>query len=420
MRPERSQAVDTGRPDALCYSDRCDRQEETQAAGHCTNGSPMKIIIAPDSFKGSLTARQVAEAVARGIRRFDPTAELDCVPMADGGEGTVQSLVDATGGELAYAEVSGPLGEPVRAAYGLLGDGETAVIEMAAASGLPLVPEERRNPLLTSTRGTGELMRAALDRGRRRLIIGIGGSATNDGGAGMAAALGARLLDAAGRPLGPGGGALAHLDRIDVSELDPRLASATVIVACDVDNPLTGARGASAVYGPQKGATPAMVAELDRNLAHYAEIIRRDLGRDVAKLPGAGAAGGLGAGLLAFTGAELRRGVEIVIDAVGLRQRVRGADLVITGEGRTDGQTASGKTPVGVARVAQEAGVPVVALVGSYSPDAGAVHAHGIDALLSILHEPMTVAEAQARGTELLERDGEELMRLLAVGRRLG
>ena len=379
----------------------------------------MRIVIAPDSFKGSLSAQEVCDAIARGVLRAAPETVIDTVPMADGGEGTVQSLVDATGGELVMQHVTGPLGEPVTATFGLLGDGETAVIEMASASGLPLVPEGRRNPLVTTTRGTGELMRAALDRGRRKLLIGIGGSATNDGGAGMAQALGAALLDGNGRPIGPGGGALASLARIDLSGMDPRLAETEVVVACDVENPLTGARGASAVYGPQKGATPVMVRQLDANLSHFAEIIRRDLGKDVAEVPGAGAAGGLGAGLIAFTGASLRRGVEIVIEAVRLRERLRGADLVITGEGRTDGQTVFGKTPAGVARVAGELGIPVVGLVGSYSSDAGVVHAHGIDALVSILHEPITVAEAIAQGATLIERAAEELMRLLLVGQRL-
>lgn len=379
----------------------------------------MRIVIAPDSFKGSLSAQEVCDAIGRGVLRAAPETLIDAVPMADGGEGTVQSLVDATGGELVMQRVTGPLGEPVTATFGLLGDGETAVIEMASASGLPLVPEGRRNPLVTTTRGTGELMCAALNRGRKKLLIGIGGSATNDGGAGMAQALGAALLDADGRPIGPGGGELASLARIDLSGIDPRLAETEVIVACDVENPLAGARGASAVYGPQKGATPEMVRQLDANLRHYAEIIRRDLGKDVGEVPGAGAAGGLGAGLIAFTGASLRRGVEIVIEAVRLRERLQGADLVITGEGRTDGQTVFGKTPAGVARVAGELGIPVVGLVGSYSSDAGVVHAYGIDALVSILHEPITVAEAIAQGPTLVERAAEELMRLLLVGQRL-
>lgn len=379
----------------------------------------MRIVVAPDSFKGSLTAQEVCLAIQRGIASVDPSVVVEAVPMADGGEGTVQALVDATGGHLVEQEVTGPLGEPVRAHYGLLGDSQTAVIEMAAASGLPLVPPERRNPLITTTRGTGELMRAALDRGCRRLIIGIGGSATNDGGAGMAQALGARLLDANGEPIGLGGGALAQLASVDISTLDPRLEKTEILVACDVENPLIGPHGASAVYGPQKGATPEMVRQLDANLAHYAAILRRDLGKDVAEVPGAGAAGGLGAGLLAFTGATLRRGVEIVIEAVRLRERLRRAHLVITGEGRADGQTPFGKTPTGVARVAKEYGLPVIALVGSYSQEANVVHQHGIDAMVSILHEPMTVEEAMARGKALLEQAAAELMRLLCVGRHL-
>ena len=378
----------------------------------------MRIVIAPDSYKGSLTAAEVCDAITRGIRRVLPDARIDAVPLADGGEGTVQSLVDATGGHLIAQEVTGPLGESVTARWGLLGDSTTAVIEMAAASGLPLVPEERRNPLIATTYGTGELVRAALDRGCRRVIIGIGGSATNDGGAGMAEALGAGLLDAAGQPIGFGGGALARLARIDRAGLDPRLVATEVIVACDVDNPLTGERGAAAIYGPQKGATPEMVRHLDANLAHYAAVVRRDLGIEIETVRGAGAAGGLGGGLLAFTHAVLRRGVDIVMDAVRLRERLAGVDLVITGEGRTDRQTAFGKTAAGVARAAGEKGVPVVALVGSYSEDAAVVHEHGIDALVSILHEPMAVAEAMARGASLVERAAEEMMRLLLVGRK--
>lgn len=379
---------------------------------------PMRIVVAPDSFKGSMTAARVAGAMARGIRRALPGAEVVEVPMADGGEGTVQSLVDATGGRVVPATVTGPLGEPVAAFYGLLGDGVTAVIEMASASGLPLVPPERRNPLVTTTRGTGELIRAALDAGCRRFIIGIGGSATNDGGAGLAAALGARLLRADGTPVGPGGGGLAELDRIDAAGLDPRLAGCTFTVACDVDNPLCGPRGASAVFGPQKGATPEMVAVLDRNLARYADLLLRDLGRDVRDVPGAGAAGGLGAGLLAFLGATLRRGVEIVVEATGLAEKLAGASLCLTGEGRTDFQTAHGKTPMGVAQAARRHGVPVICLSGGLGQGYERVYEVGIDACLSMVPGPMRLEEAMARGEELMEAAAERAVRLWLAGRR--
>ena len=303
----------------------------------------MKIVIAPDSYKESLSALEVAQAVEAGFRQVFPDADYVLVPVADGGEGTVDAMVAATGGRKETVTVSGPLGEPVEAFYGLTGDGDTAVIEMAAASGLALVPPDRRNPLLTNSRGTGELIRAALDAGARRFILGIGGSATNDGGAGMVQALGVRLLDLEGRELDGSGGDLARLERIDVSALDPRLAECRIEVACDVDNPLTGARGASAVFGPQKGATPEMVQALDANLARLARIVGRDLGVAVDTVPGAGAAGGMGAAMLAFFGATLKPGIEIVTAAVDLDTHVRDADLVITGEGRIDFQTVSAR-----------------------------------------------------------------------------
>jgi glycerate 2-kinase len=378
----------------------------------------MKIVIAPDSYKGCMTAAEVAEAMARGVRRVLPDAELNLIPMADGGEGTVQAMVDATGGRLIPATVTGPLGEPVAARFGLMGDGETAVIEMASASGLPLVPADRRNPLLTTTYGTGELIRLALEQGARRLIIGIGGSATNDGGAGMAQALGARLLDRDDRDLPNGGGALAQLDRIDISGLDPRLKNFAITVACDVDNPMTGERGAAAVFGPQKGATPEMVATLDKNLQHFAAIMRRDLGQDVEQVPGAGAAGGLGAGLMAFLGATLRRGVEIVVDAVNLTGRCAGADLVLTGEGGTDFQTVRGKTPMGVARAAKVHGVPVICLSGGLGRNYREVYTVGIDAVCTIVPGPMPLAEALERGPELVEDATERALRLARLGVR--
>jgi glycerate kinase len=376
----------------------------------------MRIIVAPDSYKGSVSATGVAAAMARGILAVFPDAEVRSVPIADGGEGTVEALVSATGGRLEQARVSGPLGEPVTAVWGVLGDGATAVIEMAAASGLPLVPRELRDPLRASTTGTGELIQAALDAGLRKLIIGIGGSATNDGGAGMAQALGVRFLDAQGRTLPPGGAALARLDRIDLSALDPRLAQAEILVACDVDNPLTGPRGASAIYGPQKGATPETVQELDQALGVLARVAAAATGRNVAERPGAGAAGGLGAGLLWFTPARLRPGVEIVLEATGFEAMLTGTDLVLTGEGRTDAQTAMGKAPVGVAEVARRHGVPVVCLSGGLAAGADAVLAKGIDALASIVPQAMSLDDCMAQGAALIEAGAARVCRLIRVG----
>lgn len=373
----------------------------------------VKVVLAPDSFKGCLSAADVCAALAQGLRRVWPQVESIAVPMADGGEGTVDSLVAATGGELVQAEVAGPLGDPVDAQFGLLGDGQTAVIEMAAASGLTLIEPVRRNPMLTSTLGTGELIRAALDRGCRRLIIGIGGSATNDGGTGMAQALGARFLDASGAPIPRmAGGELCRIVRIDASGLDPRLQQTRVRVACDVTNPLCGETGAAAVYGPQKGATPEMVAQLDAGLCHYARRLEADLGADVARIPGAGAAGGLGAGLMAFCGASLERGVEIIVDAVDLRGKLQGADLCITGEGRIDFQTAFGKTASGVAKAAAAQGVPVVAIGGSVELGVG-----GFAATLSILNEPLTLEQAMepGRAREMVAHTAEQIARLVAL-----
>ncbi|BCV24665.1 glycerate kinase [Gelria sp. Kuro-4] len=380
----------------------------------------MRVVIAPDSFKGSLSAWEAAEAMAAGVRRLWPQAETVLVPMADGGEGTTEALVRATGGRLQEKTVTGPLGEPVRAGFGILGDGETGVIEMAAAAGLYLVPEERRDPRVTTTYGVGELIRAALDAGCRRLVVGIGGSATNDGGVGMAQALGARFTDAAGREIGRGGGSLGELAHIDLTGLDPRLKAVAVRVACDVDNPLCGPRGAAAVYGPQKGATPEMVATLDANLSHLAKVIAQDLGRSVADIPGAGAAGGLGAGLIAFLDASLMAGVEMVIQAVNLPARVAGADLVLTGEGKIDAQTAFGKTPAGVARVAKAAGLPVIAVAGGIGDDVEPVYSCGIDALYPLTPYPLALGEAMRRGGELLALATERALRLVAVGRKLG
>lgn len=378
----------------------------------------MKIIIAPDSFKESLSSLSVARQIEAGFREIFPDAEILKLPVADGGEGTVEALVAATGGEIRKMCVSSPLGTPVEAFYGVCGNGRTAVIEMAAASGLALVPTDRRNPLLTSSFGTGQLIRRALDDGLGHLIIGIGGSATNDAGAGMLRALGVRLLDGQGEDLAAGGGALSRLATIDVSGLDPRLRDCQIEVACDVDNPLTGERGASAVYGLQKGATPAMVSELDANLTLFARIVERDLGRSMDTVPGAGAAGGMGGALLAFLGARLRPGVEIVLDAIDLKTRVRDADLVITGEGRIDGQSVYGKTPVGVARIAGQQGVPVIALAGGLGPDAEDVLACGIQALFSVVHGPCKLEEALTTAAQNVRRTARHLAAVMRLGDR--
>jgi len=381
----------------------------------------LKIVIAPDSFKGCLTALQVCDAIERGLRVVRQDLEIVKVPMADGGEGTVQSLVEATGGRVVAETVEGPLGKPTPATFGVLGDGRTAAIEMAAASGLPLVPPELRNPLLTTTYGTGQLIKAALDLGCRTLIVGIGGSATTDCGAGMAQALGARMLGVdAGEIQRVSGGEMAKVARIDSSGLDPRLAESDVRVACDVDNPLYGETGAAHVYGPQKGATPEIVRQLDDGLRHFAARMAEDLGAQVADVPGAGAAGGLGAGLVAFCGAKLESGVGIVIDTVGLLDTVKDADLVITGEGRVDFQTAFGKTPSGVADAAKQFGVPVVAVGGSIALDATSLHNKGFDALMPIINEPMSLGEAMdpATATDLLAFASEQILRTACIDMR--
>lgn len=364
----------------------------------------MKIVIAPDSFKESLSALKVADAIEKGFKRHFPDAEYLKIPMADGGEGTVQSLVDATEGEIIRKKVTGPLGEPVEAFFGILGNKTTAVIEMAAASGLQFVPAEKRNPLITSTRGTGELIAAALDYGVNHIIIGIGGSATNDGGAGMAKALGVHFLDRNGNEIGEGGGSLGDLMSIDLADIDPRLKDIKIEVACDVDNPLTGKSGASAIFGPQKGATPEMVAQLDMNLGHFADIIDCDLGKKIRDVSGSGAAGGLGGGLLAFLNAELKRGVDIVIEATRLSQFVQDADLVITGEGKIDGQTIYGKTPIGVAKTAKRFGAPVVGIAGNIANDSDIVHDYGIDAVFSIVPGVVLLEDAFAHAEEYVER----------------
>lgn len=376
----------------------------------------MRIVIAPQSLKGSLTAAEAGSAMARGVRVVFPEAEVDVVPVADGGEGTVQALVDATGGIIVREVVTGPLGQPVEAFYGVLGDGETAAIEMAAAAGLPLVPPEQRDPRVTTTYGVGELALAALDRGCRRFIIGIGGSATNDGGVGMAQALGVRFVDSAGNEIVRGGAALVELARIELEGMDERLQGCVFEIACDVSNPLCGPTGAAAIYGPQKGATPEMVAQLDAALGHYADVIEHDLGVNVRDVPGAGAAGGLGAGLLAFLHAKLRPGAQIVLEAVGLEAHVREADLVMTAEGQIDGQTAFGKSVGAVAGLAKRYGLPVVALAGGLGEEYRAVYGLGVDAVEALPGGPMTLTHAMQHAAELMSDAAERALRLVRMG----
>ncbi len=379
----------------------------------------MKIVIAPDSFKESLSALAVAEEIEAGFREIFPHADYCKLPVADGGEGTVQAMIDATGGELKTLEVVGPLGGPLKASYGYAAQRHLAVIEMAAASGLELVPAALRNPLITTSYGTGELIRDALQSGARHIIIGIGGSATNDAGAGMLQALGVRLLDNTGHALEAGGAALARLAHIDISTLDPRIAHCRIEVACDVSNPLVGPTGASAVFGPQKGATPQMVDTLDAALRRFAEVLQHDLGQDVAQVPGAGAAGGMGAALLAVLGGRLRPGSEVVTEAVGLDEQLRDADLVITGEGRIDGQTIYGKTPMGVARVAARHGVPVIGLGGCLAPDASAVHGEGIAAVFSSVRRACSVEEALRDARFNIRSLARNVAATLQIGQKL-
>lgn len=377
----------------------------------------MKIVIAPDSWKESLSALEVATAIEDGFRQIFPDAEVVKIPMADGGEGTVEAMVAATQGRIVTLSVTGPLGEPVEAFYGLSGDDKQAFIEMAAASGLESVPTARRDPRITTSWGTGELIRHALDAGVRHIIIGLGGSATNDGGAGMVQALGAGLLDAQGEQIAGGGEALSQLERIDTRRLDPRLAECRIEVACDVTNPLTGEEGATAVFGPQKGATPDMVRQLDEALTHYGKIIERDLDKSVLTLKGGGAAGGMGVALYAFCGAELRQGVEIVTEALSLDAAVRHADLVITGEGRIDSQTIHGKVPIGVARVAKRYDIPVIGIAGSLTTDVGVVYDHGLDAIFSVIPRICTLDEALENAADNLRMNARNIAAVMKLAR---
>ncbi|QLO79685.1 glycerate 3-kinase [Klebsiella grimontii] len=379
----------------------------------------MKIIIAPDSFKESVSASRCAQAIKAGFVSIFPQAECVCLPIADGGEGTVEAMVEATDGKMVMLPVMGPMGDFVGAFYGLSGDGQTAFIEMAAASGLMLVPAGERNPLRATSYGTGELIRHALDAGVRHIILGIGGSATVDGGMGMAQALGARFLDERGESVGLGGGALQRLVKIDLSDLDPRLHDCRIEVACDVDNPLLGERGAAAVFGPQKGACIEMVAVLERGLQNYARVMLAATGQDVAAMVGGGAAGGMGAAARVFLNATLKSGIDIVLEAVNLEEALRDADLVITGEGRMDSQTVGGKAPIGVARIAKKYDIPVIGIAGVLGDGVEAVHQHGIDAVFSILPALAPLAEVLDRGEQNLYACARNIACAIKLGQQI-
>ena len=377
----------------------------------------MKVVIAPDSFKESLTAKQVCDAIQAGLARVWHDAKFVSIPVADGGEGTVQSLVDATQGRLLEVKVMGPQGKRVEAFYGMLGDNQTAVIEMAAASGLHHVPLAQRDPKLTTSFGTGELIRHALDQGVTKLIIGLGGSATNDGGVGMLAALGACFTNADGDPIQLTGGGLRELTHIDLQDFDPRLQNCDILVACDVNNPLCGDKGASAVFGPQKGATPEDVQLLDGALRQFGLLTEKVTGKMVLESAGAGAAGGMGAALLAYTQARLRPGIEIVLETVQLAHQVSDADLVITGEGRIDSQTVHGKTPMGVAKVAKRFDVPVLALCGCTGDNYQAVYQCGIDAVFAAVPRAMSLADALKESDFNLADLAENVARLWVLSK---
>lgn len=375
------------------------------------------IILAPDSFKESMTAKEVCIAMEKGIKKANSKITCIHVPMADGGEGTMQSLVDATGGMKYSANVVGPLGNEVEAEYGILGDGETGILEMAGASGIQLVPVDKRNPLVTTTYGTGQLIKACLDRNIKRLLIGIGGSATNDGGAGVVQALGGKLLGKEGSEIGFGGGELGKLASVDLADFDSRLKNIKVEVACDVTNPLCGLKGASNVFGHQKGADPQMIEILDENLRHYADIIKEQFGKEVIDVPGAGAAGGLGAGLMAFLNGTLKNGIEMVVKYSELEEKIKSADMVWTGEGSIDSQTQYGKTPLGVARVAKKYDKPVIALAGKVGSNIESLYDMGIDSIFCIMRGVATLEEALKDGKENIERTSENIIRLLYLNK---
>lgn len=380
-------------------------------------GAAVKIVLAPDSFKESMTAKEVCKAMEKGIKNADNKIHCIHVPMADGGEGTMQSLIDATNGKIYSLKVKDPLGQEVEAQYGILGDGVTGILEMASASGIQLVPPRERNPLITTTYGTGQLIKACLDKGVKRLLIGIGGSATNDGGVGALQALGARFLDIEGQELGFGGGNLHKLANIDLTDFDIRLKNTAIEVACDVSNPLCGEKGASYVFGPQKGATPEIIEQLDSNLRHYALVIKKQFNIDIIDVPGAGAAGGLGAGLMAFLNGSLKKGIEIVVKYSGLEEKIKDCDMVWTGEGSIDFQTQYGKTPLGVAEIAKKYDKPVIALAGRVGDNIDILYEKGIDAIFGIMREACSLEKALSDGITNMEKTSENIIRLLKNGK---
>ena len=371
----------------------------------------MKIVIAPDSFKGSLTAVEAAEAIERGVKKALPLSDTMMVPIADGGEGTLETLVVATGGYTRNVRVMGPLGEEVEATYGILGDKETCVIEMASASGIGLVPKEELNPFLATTFGTGELITHALDEGYSNFILAIGGSATNDGGAGMLQALGVRLLNEGGNSVGFGGGNLSSIRKIDLDGFDKRIANSSFLIASDVENPLVGVSGASYVFGPQKGASPEDVKVLDSQLTHWANEVDRTTGVKLHEKPGAGAAGGIGGAFQAFFPSTMERGIDVVIAYTNLEKKLVGGDLVITGEGQVDSQTASGKTPMGVAQAANDLGIPTVVMAGSVGDGIEALYPYGVISVHSIVNRPLPLEVAMEEASSLLENSAEQVVR---------
>ncbi len=380
----------------------------------------MKILAAMDSFKGSCTSYTAGKAVCNGIKNILPDADVINVPVADGGEGTIEAVMASMNGKERICKVTDPIGNEVKARYCVLPSG-IAVIEMSAASGLLLVPGDKRNPMVTTTYGTGELIKAALDEGHTTILLGVGGSATNDGGAGMAQALGVSFRDKDGNELGVGGGKLSDLYEIDTSKIDKRLKGCKIIIASDVTNLLCGPNGASYMYGPQKGASPEMVKELDQALAHYAAVIREQVGIDVMSVPGSGAAGGIVAGILAFCNAEIKSGIEAVLDIVNFDNQLEDVDIVFTGEGRIDEQTVYGKVPMGVAKHAKLVGnIPVIAIAGSVQKGAEVLLSKGIDAIFSVADGPISLEESQERIEELLERTAESIMRTIIIGKRFG
>ena len=379
----------------------------------------MKIVIAPQAFKGSISAMNAAKAIEHGVKSVLPNCETILIPIADGGDGTLETLIDVMGGDIVTENATGPLGSKLKADWGALSNQKTAIVEMARTSGLALLNPNDLDPYKATTYGLGEMISKSMDKGYREFIVGIGGSATNDAGAGLAQALGVRLLNASGKEIGRGGFNLKHLDSIDMSRLDPRIAESKFNVACDVDNPMCGPEGASAVYGPQKGASKEMISVLDNALQHFCHIVHRDLNKEIKHMPGAGAAGGLGGGMFAFLNASLKKGIDIVLETLDFDEKIGDADLVITGEGQMDFQTVFSKAPIGAAKASKSKNIPVVSLSGSLGKDYELVHDHGIDAVFSIPSKPMTLQESSDNAHELISKASEEIMRTILVGTRI-